>query len=459
MALPLPLNAVEHYMLADDSADYPRFFLLVLRLRERLDEPRLQRAIQAATERHPLLRANVQYDGNRPQQWTLCPWPQYPIHRRDGDLEPVRDGVWHAPPFDLHQEPGVRFHMRHDNAGDALYVEFHHACTDGLGAVQFLSDLLNLYETEMCGAEAALPALEAGRLASRDAFGLAGWRRPIRWLYGSLGWIASLEFLLHRPAPLGILPTAQTPSASGTSGLCSATLTARQSSALLQTAKRQRVTVNDLVIRDMFLALQVVIERHWPDRKRAHKRIMVPTNLRAIDDHLLPATNVVAMINLDRRPQRWTDPNRFLRVLHWELAVVKKLRLGVIFVQILHTLQALFGSLQRFLPRDRCQASCVVSNLGPVFAGIAPGLVRAVEFYPPIRPLTAVAFGVLTHNSCTTISLHYDASALTADQADELLEQAMLRLRAYERAEIELSVARVDRFATPDSSVEAGLPS
>ena len=41
--LPLPLNAIEHYMLADDSADYPRCFSIVVDLREALDESRLAR--------------------------------------------------------------------------------------------------------------------------------------------------------------------------------------------------------------------------------------------------------------------------------------------------------------------------------------------------------------------------------------------------------------------------------
>jgi hypothetical protein len=139
--------------------------------------------------------------------------------------------------------------------------------------------------------------------------------------------------------------------------------------------------------------------------------------------------------------------------------LVKKLRLGLIFVQILHTLQTLFGSLRRFLPADRCQATCVVSNLGPVFAGIAPGLVRAVEFYPPIRPLTAASFGVSTYNACTTISLHYDAIALTADQAGELLSRFMQRLRDYELAETDLPETPADTFVTPKSRAQAGLPS
>lgn len=459
MVLPLPLNAVEQYMLADDSADYPRYFLLVLRLREPLDELLLRRAIDAATQRHPLLRANVEYDGDRPQRWIVCPRPQHPIQSRDRGSQRLDDGTWHAPSFDLQQEPGVRFHVRHDRGGDALVVEFHHACTDGLGAVRFLSDVMGLYAAGLLGADAALPMLAPNRLATRDAFGLTGWLRPLRWLYGSLGWLAAGEFLLHRPAALGNLLTASSLPAGGTSGLCSATLTARQTAALVLAAKRHGVTVNDLVIRDMFLALQEIIERHWAERTRAHKRIMVPTNLRSGDDHLLPAANVVAMINLDRRPQRWKNPDRFLRVLHWELMLVKKLRLGVIFVQILHTLHTLFGTLERFLPRDRCQATCVVSNLGPVFAGFAPSLVRAVEFYPPIRPLTAAAFGVLTYNDCMTISLRYDPASVTADQAAELLERARHHLGGYERADSGLPPVLPGGSANSAPSLRAGLPS
>ncbi len=434
MDFPLPLNAIEHYMLADDSADYPRCFFIVVWLRERLEESRLGDAIEVATRRHPLLRAQVEYAGDRPKRWRACHDPRYPIQWNVESSELSGDDQQVLSPIDLRCQPGLRFSVSRDEEGDVLGIEFHHACTDGLGAIQFVGDLLAAYGTEAGAAQSTLPPLDEHLLASRDSLGLTGWRRPLRWLYGSLGWLGAIEFLAHHPAPLGKLPAASESRGNRASGFCWRALTEEETSAVIRAAKQDRVTVNDLLLRDVFIAIQEFVECHWPARSRDHKRIMVPTNLRVAGDERMPAANVVAMINLDRRPHRWTDRSRMLRVLHWELTAVKRLRLGVVFVQILHTLQMLFGSLRPFLPVDRCQATCVVSNLGPVFPTIGTEVIRAIEFYPPIRPLTSAAFGVATHGGRLMLSLHYDAAALSAEEGAELIDLAIGQLRASVRA-------------------------
>ncbi|MGD9633358.1 MAG: condensation domain-containing protein [Pirellulales bacterium] len=420
---PLPLNAIEHYMLADDTADYPRLFWLTLRLRIQLDEARLRQAIDAATARHPLLRANVEYDGGRPRRWIECREPRYWLRLLDAvdDTERVVEAI------DLRREPGVRFRVERGELGDTLACEFHHATTDGIGAMQFVRDLLAMYVADSAETSADLPALDSTRLATRNSFGLTGWRRPLRWLYGTFGWLGAIEYLVHHPAPLGTLQAPNDPFGRR-SGFCSRTLTEDDTRRIVEAAKSEGVTVNDRLIRDIFTATQAFIERHAPESRRRHQRIMVPTNLRAAGDECLPAANVVAMVNIDRRPHRWQNKSQMLWMLHRELDVVKRLRLGIVFVQILGALDWLFGSLRRFLPTDRCQATCVASNLG-VLPEFSNDVVQAVEFYPPIRPLTASAFGAVTFGRRFGISLHYDASAFTTVEAEELLERLMEELR------------------------------
>jgi hypothetical protein len=416
-------------MLADDRPDYPRSFAIVLQLSFALEEPRLRRAVNAATKRHPLLRALVDEPGERATLWVECPEPRYAVEWQafTGGQSDHYEQV--LEPFDLCSEPGVRFRVEQGDEGDVLRVDFHHACTDGIGAVQFLSDLLTVYSDESDDPGSELPPLDPSRLAHRADFGLTGWRLPIRWLYGSVGWLGAIEFLVHRPAALGRQEATVASSGRRASGYCWRTLTVEQTTALVQVARSEGVTVNDLLMRDIFVAIQQFVERHDPDRLKEYKRIMVPTSLRVRGDELMPAADIVAMINLDRRPHRWTDEARMLRVLHWELSIVKRLRLGVIFVQIIHTLWRLFGSLRRFLPADRCQATCVASNLGHVLPTIGADQVRAVEFYSPIRPLTAAAFGIATHAGRMTVSLHYDRAALSADQGAELLDRLVDTLR------------------------------
>lgn len=419
-------------MLADDRSDYPRTFVIVLQLSFAIEEPRLRQAIDLATKRHPLLRASVDAGGERATHWIECSSPQYSIEWQTRTGAHPNNYEQVVEPFDLCSEPGVRFRVGPGDEGDVLRVDFHHACTDGVGAIQFLSDLIATYCDVSADTDLTLPPLDPTRLAHRADFGLTGWRRLVRWLYGSVGWLGAIEFLVHHPAALGNQDARTGATDRRSSGYCWQTLTSGQTTSLVQFAKREGVTVNDLLMRDIFVTIQQFVERHNPARTKDHKRVMVPTSLRVRGDELTPAANIVAMINLDRRPHRWTDETRMLRVLHWELSAVKRLRLGVIFVQIIHTLWWLFGSLRRFLLADRCQATCVASNLGSVLPTIEADKVRAVEFYSPIRPLTAAAFGIATHADRMTISLHYDRAVLSADQGGELLDRLVERIRGYD---------------------------
>jgi hypothetical protein len=406
-------------MLADDSADYPRIFRLVVRLRTILDESRLTEALDAAVRRNALLGACVEFDGHQPRRWVTQPsrrreivWSQ--AARMAGVA--LEEAV---PPIDLATQVALRVRVDKSLEGDVLTLEFHHAAVDGLGAMQFIDDVLHFYACAAGVVEGKLRELDQARLATRDAFGLAGWRRPIRWLYGSLGWIGAIEYLLHRPVPIGFA-TEDESETTRKSGFLARRLTESETRWVRSAARHDDVTLNDRLVRDVFLALQEWFDLNAPEHARRHKRIMVPTNLRSEEDLVLPAANVVAMINVDRKPHRWKSPLRMLQVLHWELSVVKRWRLGIIFVQILALLHRLFG-LKRFLSRERCQATCVVSNLGVVLRDFANDLVCGLEFYPPIRPLTTVAFGAATCGDCLNLSLHYDAAALTTEEAAQLL--------------------------------------
>ncbi len=430
--LPLPLTDIEHYMLAEDSASYPCCFSIVLRLSERIDAAALREAIAIATGRHPLLCAHLEYEYGTVRNWIAAPSAGHDIQWRDdvsaaNTARPPR-------PIDLRKQLGVRFEVETGTDQDTLRVEFHHACTDGIGAVQFLSDLLIAYRQARGATESRLPAIDASRLTHRDQYGLRGWRRLTRLFYGTFGWLGAIEFFTHRPVPLGQTSEDAGEPAARHSGYCFAALSPEQSASLLAAAKQQRVTVNDLVIRDLFLSVQEHVAKHQPDLANKHKRVMVPTNLRVAGDEQTPATNIVAMINLDRRPGNWKHQRRLLRVLHWEMAAVKRMRLGLTFVQIVGAFRKWFGSLRPLLPLDRCLATCVLSNLGRSPAAFDPQLVRAIEFYPPLRPLTSASFGLITHDGQVMCSLHYDQAALSSDLGAELLEQFTRRLGGYATA-------------------------
>jgi hypothetical protein len=216
--------------------------------------------------------------------------------------------------------------------------------------------------------------------------------------------------------------------------------TAEQTSALRAAASAAGATLNDLLVRDLFLTTGQWIDQQAPSRRGAHVRVMVPVNLRTDSEHDLPAANVVAMINLDRRPRRWHNHRRMLRVLHWEMAAVKWARLGLTFIRAIQVTHYLMGKLQLLLAADKCQATCVLSNLGEPWrnsplAGpegrIVAGdvIVRQFEMLPPIRPLTRLSIGAITYARQLTIALHCDQNVLTVDERRALLDHYVATLQ------------------------------
>ena len=135
-----------------------------------------------------------------------------------------------------------------------------------------------------------------------------------------------------------------------------------------RTAKHLGVTLNDLLVRDLFLALAEWRSRQDIENGAPWLRMAVPTNLRTADDHLLPAANVAAARFLDRRGTDFADAGQLLRSVHKDLALVKQWRLGLAFIFLANIGQLLNGGNERKFRSDGHRTSSTLTNLGEPFA-------------------------------------------------------------------------------------------
>ena len=143
MIFPLPLTPFEEYMLADDRPQWPMSFFLRLELRGQYDPAILTSALTAALARHPLLASLLADDGGGGLQWVAGPGVPPPVSfARAGCELDFPEGRQ----IDLRRRIGVRVWVRSDGADEwTLWLQFHHACCDGLGAMQFVGDVLAAY--------------------------------------------------------------------------------------------------------------------------------------------------------------------------------------------------------------------------------------------------------------------------------------------------------------------------
>jgi len=434
--LPLPLAPFEEYMLGDDRPGYPMNFFLRLQFSGQFNRSALQAALEDALARHPLLLAHVHRSGRR-LWWaaatharpTIAWLPQRP-----------ESSLPHAGPIDLYCETGVRMSVLEDEETSEIVLQSHHSCCDGRGIFAFIGDLLMSYARRMgdCSQATALPDLEPELLRTRAKFGLTPWRFLRIAHQQAVGLLGVRQFLSHVPAPL---VRGQQMLRTEVSGDYPATLTqfleAEELQGLRSAARQLDATRNDMLIRDLFLAL-----RDWSaagDDPTRWLRLSIPMNLRVDCDANMPAANVVSMIFLDRRPCDMAEP-ALLNSIREEMQQIKRLRLGLTFVLSLRFFRYLPGGLSRMTPGDRCLASSVLTNVGDALAHVSLPrqngrivagnvVLETVEVVAPIRPFTNAVFAVLEYAGRLAIVTQYDSTLISKHEANELLTLYVQRLR------------------------------
>ena len=439
--LALPLTAFEEFLIWEDRPAYPWSIFARLRFSGRIDRRAFEAAVEAIMPRHPLLISRLQMRGRRPF-WIVQP----------GALPEI---IWSAGPTgeafpitrrqDLHDEIGLRlFVVEGRNACDVT-LQFHHACCDGAGMAVFGTDLLIAY-TLATGAHSRrlqMPPLDPARLARRGVYGLNFWKFA-KLLPRQISDVAGVrQFFGRTPVPLlpHRVPPDDDPPPAGFPATRTHTFTVAETAALYETAKRLSVTVNDLLARDIFLALGEWRARYGGGDDDAWLRLMVPVDLRSSGDRLLPAANVVGSVFLDRRRGDFADPGRLLAGIAGELQDTKDNRLGLVFIYSLSVLGLLPGGLKRNARRDWCSVSSIFSNMGRVLRRLplpkdngrhvaGDAILEQIEGVAPIRPYNCATFLATEYAGRLTMTLHYDPRPVGPAQADDLTATFARRVQA-----------------------------
>jgi hypothetical protein len=347
--------------------------------------------------------------------------------------------------IDLTRIPGLRIWCRADSARTEITFLFHHACCDGIGAMRFIGDVLATYGTLTAdaGRQPVLEPIEPTSIAQR-------WRvavktpEPISRLQAIRATLKeTLRWLTRHPTPLA--SPRRPPQASENAPfprIRRYTFSVDDSVRLRRWATSQSATLNDLLLRDMFLAIVEWNRRQRPGDPQRWIRINMPTSMRDRSHDPMPAANLMSYAFLTRRPSACRDPQELLRGISWETGVVKRWNLGHFF---LAGVSFVFRSpLLTWLAFgwNRCFATVVLTNMGeasrrlgarfPRDAGrLCVGNLRMDEVYgvPPIRRKTHAGFAITMYAGRLTVSLRWDPAKFDTLGADELLNCYVDRLK------------------------------
>lgn len=435
--LPLPLAPFEEFMLVDDRPGYRVTFLVEQTFDGEIDRDAFEIGVSEASQRHPLLCAFVKRRWFGGWKWISA-----------GDARPTIDwGTLDQPinypaetGIDLASEIGVRFHVRVGNGQSKLVTQFHHSCCDGMGAIQYLSDLFAAYTRYLYPNAEKHPEyqpvkptellkranLQVHRDATMPWFRLFLRTLAYAWKYG-----------IHAPMPLARATSnskLNTPLAYP--GTLTRTLSPSVQRSLRQVARRYDVTVNELLVRELMLTLRDWNQRHTTVKANDQISVMVPTNLRNLDHDHMPAANVMGSVAFQRSVTEMTDPDKLLASIKEESQFYKKWRYGAAVLDGLKVLRWVPGSLRMILNRNRSISTAMLSCIGdpslaisaifPVNADGNPILGNLVfadlNTAPPIRPLSHASFTTWYYSNKLRLGVRCDSAVFTQEAAQELID-------------------------------------
>ena len=428
----LPLTIFEKYMFLDDRPEYPMDSFRHLLFSGHLDVDVFLQSVAAVIRWNPMLRCIVKQVG-RDYYWEETKTP-FRVQRSQGTACPVPQRI------QLRSEPGFHVFIAEAEKQTRVLLQFHHSISDGIGEMEFIGDVLTDYAVRITG---QIPPdnprrLDPALLPLRGKSGLTV-KSYVRNFFHTT--FTTQQLLLGNPSPLapcGTPPKTVDPYYV----FCSHELTQEETRQYVKAAKSNGVTVNDLLLRDLFLTIGSWRERWVDQQSNPVFRVSVPMNLRTEHFRNIPASNTVSMLFLDRHLKQCRgNAEEMLRGVHREMEWIKRTEQKHYFLTTIQTRDVLWGGLASSLRSPQCRATVVFSNLGRVFESlplshqedvglkVGEAILESVDATPPIRFGTLISFSVLTYRGKIRLVLRYDSQNMTTEQAEDFLQRFIVTIR------------------------------
>ena len=427
MSLPLPVSSFEQYMLSDDRRQYPMCFAFHMEMHGQLRRNEFFAAIEQAALRHPLLCAKLVEESGR-LFWMAVDFPDSVIEWQQVDEYPAEFRPMQF--IDLTLEIGLRVWVKVKDDSARIMLQVHHACCDGLGAMQFVEDVMIAYHNKVVDAAAQLTLrpLESAVLAERGKICQTQslLEKPKKL---AIGIARGIHFFRHQPIQLrGKLRDNNQENAAAVGPRFHARLFEKNILPKIQQHCEDRQTINDHLLAHTFAALFEWHNAHSRPHDPKFIRVGIPVNLRSERHKRIPAANVVTVSFLDRESVEVRDPAKSVMSIHKQMMGIKQRKSGtfVRFMQFMGRKQ-----LRGLVSSNRVYFSAMHSNVGEVWQDsrlprdsqrrICFGdlVLNEVAVQAPVRKTMPVFFGAYSYAGRLHSIFSYDCAAFDADEAAE----------------------------------------
>ena len=216
-----------------------------------------------------------------------------------------------------------------------VVLDFHHACCDGQGARQFLSEWFSKYHAEVEGLECKLTSLRPARLAERGTYSQVG---------PGVGFWEGMRNLLLTIWGQTARISQGDDAEEGRTWLEQRVLNAEQTRQVRIFFQATRFTMNDVGLAASMLAFRDV----FPDQSRGRLvTIMNPIDLRRPSNSRLPTCNRLGFVFIRRRLPTSLAVSKLLDSIDGELNYIKQRRVGEEFEKGMLAVRGIPGAMKK----------------------------------------------------------------------------------------------------------------
>ncbi len=430
MTFRLPATSIEKYHLIDDRPSNPNVIGGNLTFSGQIDWEVANLAAEQTLRRHPLLCAHLERGRFGRWYWVA---DEKSFERVTWEMAEPGARIESPQVVDPRQRP-LRLIVW--KKGDQTVVGFrlHHAAVDGLAAFQALTDWLIAYHRIQTQSDRPkLRQLDPGRLRARNHLRLLSRKFLFKLWIQPIAMLGASKFIFRKVENIADFPGEPNRPADEEFQLITRELSGEALDNLQRQAEAARATVNELLIRSVFLGLHQFRRQSGKHTPGEWLRLMIPINIRDYSDRRLPAANRASIVQLDRTDRDFADPEGLIWTFNYELGNIRKWNLEKTFLLLVRCMSLFPGLLRRSARKQVCRATSVLTNLGapmdrvklPRNQGkIVAGNLTLDDFdlIVPLRPLTPVGFAALRYAGVQRLGMHFDPRQISRENANQLID-------------------------------------
>ena len=422
MMEPLPLTPLELFLLQSATLRTPMIIQVVLRLTGECQPELYVRTLQRSIDRHPLLSCRISKIN---RQWCWIPGSPEPIaiDRRSGSVFDSETGP-RSKSIDLTTSAGLHTSIVVLADGVKVYMDFHHAVSDGNGLRQVITDWFHLYHCEVTGTPSKLSEIDPNRLKNRHQFPQPKSIAPIGAKQAMLNLWATIR---GRTARWARSKQKHDKSLSDTHSHCVEIILSDDQGEQL----RERLAALGVKLNELVMVCSMCTFAHLAPAGSMNHQVTVlnPIDLRLPSDRTLPATNRFGIAFMRRPRSECLKPSAILRGIHDQMTWVRANYVGVEFVKGLSTAAKIPGGIDfvrrigLFIPSMQWTCLGDVSRGGkrlvpwndgmPMTGGLR---LATASGFAPLAEEVPVSIASCEANKKVTVTVRSSPRYLTMDQ-------------------------------------------